>query len=501
MAGSADEQKPLLEIRNLDKQFPGVVALEGVSFSVFEGEILSIIGENGAGKSTLMKIIAGIYSPSSGELFLDGTPFRPFNPSQSLDRGVRVIFQELTGLENLSIGANLFLGREPRRGFLIDQMEIYHRSRSILERLGLRHSPDTLLSELSLAERQLVEIGRALTTEVRLLILDEPTSSLTLEETKNLLDLMNELKIDGVSIMFISHRLDEVKEISDRVVGLRDGRYSGELLAGQIDHDSMIQLMVGRELSSERFSSDAVGGEVALELRNFRTQRYPNSEVNLVVRRGEIVGMAGLVGAGRTELARAIFGIDSFEGEVLLEGESIAVSNPKAAIDRGIYLVPEDRRHCGLTVDSTVSENLTYPNLKNLNGWFTSEAKERVYATTAIQEFGVKTSSPDVVANTLSGGNQQKIVIARWLQMNPKVLIVDEPTRGIDVGAKAEIYAQLRALANEGIAIWMISSDMEEVLRVSDRIVVMHEGRITGELRGAEATQEKVMELAVGGLK
>jgi ribose transport system ATP-binding protein len=471
-----------------------------VSFSVFPGEILSIIGENGAGKSTLMKIIAGIYSPSSGELFLDGKVFKPTSPSQSLDLGVRVIFQELTGLENLSIGANLFLGREPRKGFLVDEKEIEARSLSILSRLGLRHSPQTLLSELSLAERQLVEIGRALTSEVRLLILDEPTSSLTLEETKNLLTLMRELRSEGVSILFISHRLDEVQEISDRVVGLRDGQFSGELHREEISHDSMIQLMVGRELSNERYVGKSATDVVALELKNFRTQRYPGSSVHFQLRKGEIVGMAGLVGAGRTELARAVFGVDAFGGEIILEGKQVKPSNPKSAIQLGIYLVPEDRRHCGLTVDSTVSENVTYPNLRDLNGWILSAGKELAYSQSAISEFGIKTSAPDVKASTLSGGNQQKIVLARWLKMGPKVLIVDEPTRGIDVGARAEIYAQLRELASEGISIWMISSDMEEVLRVSDRIVVMHEGRITGELKGSEATQEKVMELAVGGI-
>ena len=445
-----------------------------------------------------MKIIAGVYQPDEGQILLNGKNVSFPNPGSSLDSGIRIVFQELTGLENLSIGANLFLGREPRKGFLIDSKKINQESEKILTKVGLNRSAQTLLGELSLAERQLVEIGRALSMKVQVLILDEPTSSLTLEESNRLLTLIQELKSEGVSIVYISHRLDEVQAISDRVVALRDGKNAGELAKEAITHESMIKMMVGREVDTSRIQRNAKSGTKALELINISTERFPDCKVNLTIKQGEILGMAGLVGAGRTELARATFGVDPCTGDIAIDGKQTQLRSPHDAIQQGIFLAPEDRRNVGLTLTSTVSDNLTLPNLKTINKWLTHRSKEEEYANEGVTKMGVKTASIDTIIGTLSGGNQQKVVLSRWLMMNPKVLIVDEPTRGIDVGAKAEIYHQLRTLADQGIGIWMISSDMEEILRMSDRVVVMHEGKISGELDGESATEEQIMALAVG---
>ena len=489
----------MLALRGVTKRFGGVAALEDVSLDLAEGEVVAVIGENGAGKSTLMKIIGGVYVPDGGTAELDGSPLAVKSPSDALARGIRVIYQELSVLDNLDIAGNVFLGRERRHGFLLDEVAMRAETRAILQRLGLDLDPRAPVASLSLAERQLVEIARALSMSVRILILDEPTSSLTMEETQNLMRLVGELKAEGVAILYVSHRLDEVHQIADRVVALRDGKNAGNLAREAISRDAMIRLMVGRDLAPASKVKHDGTGEVRLRLDQIRTERYPSEVVDLQVQGGEIFCMAGLVGAGRSELARAVFGVDRYQGTVEVDGRVVKVNTPRDAINVGVYLVPEDRRGVGLTLEMTVRENISLPDLNDFASLgMVNKTAECKYAQTWADRMRVKTPSVEMTALHLSGGNQQKVALARWLALKPKVLICDEPTRGVDVGAKAEIYAELRALADSGVAIWMISSDMEEVLAVSDRIAVMHEGRVVGSLDRAEATEEAVMRLAVG---
>ncbi len=493
----------LLSINGVTKRFPGVLALEGVSLRLEAGEVLSIIGENGAGKSTLMKILGGVYIADAGTVAIEGKEVSIKTPADALAQGVRVIYQELSVLENLTVAANVFLGREPKKGPFLNEGKMVEDTRAILARLGSNIDPSTLVGRLSLAERQLVEIARALSMNVKILVLDEPTSSLTVEETEQLLNLIRDLRKDGVGILYISHRLDEVKEISDRVVGLRDGRNAGGLSKEEISHEAMVRLMVGRDIKRERVAHTIpADAPTMLSVAGAATVRFPESVVDLEIKAGEIVGVAGLVGSGRSELARALFGIDRFatEPNILVDGKKVKLRSSQDAIEAGIYLVPEDRRGAGITVAFSVKQNVSMPSLKELRKGFSVDGeKEAAYAQEAVEKLGVKTATIETKVGTLSGGNQQKVVIGRWLMKGPKVLIFDEPTRGIDVGAKAEIYSQMRKLTDEGIAILMISSDMEEVLAMSDRVAVMREGQIMGILEGNSATEEQVMTLAVGG--
>lgn len=489
----------MLRLRGITKRFAGVVALENVDLDLNEAEVLAIIGENGAGKSTLMKVIGGVHQPDEGTIELEGKTVRFKSPNESLDSGIRVIYQELSSLDNLTIAGNIFLGFEKRRGPFINDRLMNAEAEKILSRVGLDLDARTLVSELSLAQKQLVEIARALVFKVRVLILDEPTSSLTFEESRNLFRLVHELKAEGVSIVYISHRLEEVKDLADRVVGLRDGKNAGSLSKSEVTHDAMVRMMVGRDLF-EAARTETKPGEACLTLRNFCSRRFSQEPINLEIRAGEVLGMAGLVGSGRSELATGVFGIDEYEGELLLHGNPIKIRTPQDAIKLGIYLVPEDRKGAGITVELTIRENVSLPNLSKLAnfGWIKSKSEQQFSADGA-DRLGVKRASIEQTVGSLSGGNQQKVVLARWLMLNPQVLIVDEPTRGVDVGAKAEIYAELRRLGSEGLAIWMISSDMEEILNVSDRIAVLHEGRMMGVLDRKDATEESVMKLAVGG--
>jgi ribose transport system ATP-binding protein len=492
----------MLEMTGISKRFPGVTALDSVSLSVAGGEVVALVGENGAGKSTLMKILAGIHRPDSGAIRIEGREVSIRSPRESASLGIGIIHQELEVIDTLDIAANVFLGREPQWGGplrLIDRRKIYSDTQSLLARLGLDSSPSTLLSDLSTAQQQMVEIARALSQNARILIMDEPTSSLTLSETERLMQVVKDLRASGVGIIYISHRLNEVEQLADRVVVLRDGKNAGELKRGEIQRDGMVQLMVGRDLDAFYAGAATAHGDVCLELKGLRTKRYPAHEVSLSIRRGEILGLAGLVGAGRSELAQAIFGVEKAQaGAVALNGSVIRIDSPRDAIRRGIYLVPEDRRNTGLLTDMTVRENITLPDLSRFSsaGWIHRRAETSV-AQSSCEELKVKTTSVETPAATLSGGNQQKIVLAKWLSLSPRVILFDEPTRGIDVGAKAEIYQLMRRLAASGVAILMISSDMEEILGNSDRVAVMHEGRMTGVLERAECTQEAILRLAV----
>jgi ribose transport system ATP-binding protein len=492
----------------VSKRFPGVVALDNVSLSVGAGEIVALIGENGAGKSTLMKILGGAIARDGGTIKINGELVEIRSPREASALGIEFIHQELSVLDNLDIAANIFLRREPTKGGwlkLIDRKRIYGEADSLLRKVGLDLSSRTPLAQLSIAQQQLVEIARALGAGARIIIMDEPTSSLTLTETRRLLELVKGLKAQNVSIIYISHRLHEVEEIADRAVVLRDGKNAGTLQRNEITHERMVRMMVGRDLK-EFFKAAAGNGtkaattEQGFIVRRLRTLRYPNHTITFSVGRGEVLGIAGLVGAGRSEVARAIFGVEeALETEVALDGKTLRIKEPQDAISHGIYLVPEDRRLSGLIVDFNVRENISLPNLESFSSAkiinFTKEAKAALEACKAIN---IKTPTPEMRAANLSGGNQQKVVLAKWLTFRPRVLIFDEPTRGIDVGAKSEIYELIRGLAAKGVSVIVISSEMEEVLGISDRIAVMHEGRLTGILNRAEFSEEAVMRLATG---
>ena len=498
---------PLLKMSAISKRFPGVIALENVQLEVQHGEIVGLIGENGAGKSTLMKILGGVIQPDSGAVELDGEKVCINSPREASGRGIEFIHQELSVLDNLDVAANIFLRREPTKGGwlrLIDNARLYREADTLLKKLGLNIPSRTPLAKLSLAQQQLVEIARAISAGARIVIMDEPTSSLTLSEVRRLIEIVGDLKASGVSVVYISHRLHEVEEICDRAVVLRDGRNAGELERTEIVHDRMVRMMVGRELKdlfeSGREHEPEPSSLDWFSVRGFRTTRYPDEPVSISLARGEVLGIAGLVGAGRTELATTIFGVDSaLGGEVWLDGKRITIDGPRDSIAQGIYLVPEDRRTCGLIVDMNIRENISLPALERFSrAGLIQFANEKTAARRACESINVKTPSIEMKAANLSGGNQQKVVLAKWLTLSPKVLIFDEPTRGIDVGAKAEIYALIRDLSSQGVSVIVISSEMEEVLGISDRIAIMHEGRITGVLEREQFSEEAVMAFATG---
>ena len=496
----------LLRVENIQKNFGGVRALRGVSFSIDAGEIVAIIGENGAGKSTLMKVLGGVHQPDSGQIFVDEKPVVIQNVRDSIAQGIGFVHQELNVLDNLDVAANIYLGREPRTGGplnLIDKRAIHADSQRYLDRLGLNFSSKTPLAELSLAQQQMVEIAKALSQEARVVIMDEPTSSLTLQETDRLLAVIKELRAEGISVIYISHRLGEITQIADRVVALRDGANAGELTGAEITHDRMVSLMVGRDL--KRMKTEPIQGilERFVNVRDLRTPRYPQHKISFDIGRGEILGFAGLVGAGRSEVAQALFGVEpALEGTISIGGgEPLSIRSAQTAINNGIYLVPEDRRETGLLLDWSIRDNISLPMLSRdaVGGPFQLVNRARETQVAQQERSSLNIKAPDVMtrAGNLSGGNQQKVVLGKWLSAKPRMLIFDEPTRGIDVGAKAEIYRIMRELAQNGVIVMMISSDMEEVLNVSDRIAVMCEGQITGYLSRQEADEEKVMRLAV----
>ncbi|MBC8136227.1 MAG: sugar ABC transporter ATP-binding protein [Fibrella sp.] len=497
---------PILAMRGISKRFAGVQALRDVDVEVHSGEVVALLGENGAGKSTLMKVLGGIHQPDTGEILRDGKAVTIRSVSDSIRLGISFIHQELNVLDNLDIAGNVFLGREPVQGGflrLMDRERMVRETQPYLDQLGLRFPATLPLERLSLAQRQMVEIAKALSLKARVLIMDEPTSSLTLTETARLLAVVQELRSQGVGVVYISHRLDEVRQIADRVVGLRDGRNAGGLTREEITHERMVKLMVGRDLAPAMIPDvrDEPERPDLLTLRKLRTLRYPEKEVSFSVRKGEILGMSGLVGSGRSELAMAIFGVEPpLSGAIQMGAETLKIRSPKDAINKHIYLIPEDRRRSGLIVDMTIRENIALPALENFSAFgLVRRGEETTITTQAVKQLGVKTPSVDFLAKNLSGGNQQKVVIAKWLALSPKVVIFDEPTRGIDVGAKAEIYTLIRELAKQGVGVLVISSDMEEVLLLSDRVAVMHEGQITGILDRADCSEEAIMHLAVGG--
>ncbi len=491
---------PLLEARQLAKSFPGVRALKGVSLSVQRGEVLAVIGENGAGKSTLMKILAGVQTADSGEILLDGQALAISSVHDALAKGIALIHQELNLADNLDVAANIFLGREPLRAGLIDRASARNGARQFLDAVGLDVSPDTLVGSLAIGQQQLVEIAKALSTNARVLIMDEPTSSLSGREAENLFKVIRDLRARGVSIVYISHRLGEVKTLADRVTVLRDGENAGELAREEISHGAMVKLMVGRDLSQFYPHEPHQPGSVVLEVSGLRTPANPRHEVSFSVRAGEIVGLAGLVGAGRTEVLLTLFGVTpALGGTVRVSGQEVSPRSPLEAIHAGLALVPEDRKKQGVILEMAVRENVSLASLRRdqMNG-FLNRRREAELSTEMITALRIKTPSDRQIVQFLSGGNQQKVVLGKWLAIQPRVLFLDEPTRGIDVGAKQEIYKLMEELARKGVAILFVSSEMEEVLGMSDRVLVMHEGRLTGELARHELSEEAVMHLATG---
>lgn len=494
--------EPILELRDIRKVYPGVVALEGVSLSIAPGEVIGLVGENGAGKSTLMKVMGGVVAPTSGAIIVDGERRSAMTVPGAMAAGIAFVHQELNLFDNLDAAGNVFVGREPRRGplRLLDRRRMADEAAPHLARIGADFGPDAPVAGLSLAQRQLLEIAKALSLDSRVVIMDEPTSSLTLSETERLLRVIADLRAGGVSVVFISHRLGEVKACADRVEVLRDGAVVARLGRDEITPAAMIRQMIGRDVKTLHRPPAAPPGPPILELSGVRTSAYPHHAVDLAVRRGEILGLAGLIGAGRTELARAVFGIDPARGgKVRLDGAELAIASPRDAVARGVYLVPEDRKRSGVVLDLSILDNVALAQLPGLaRRGLVSRPAETALAEEQRRRLGIRTPSVEAPVVALSGGNQQKVVLARWLSMRPRAIIFDEPTRGIDVGAKREIYDILRGLADAGVAVVMISSDMEEVIGVSDRIAVMHEGRISGVLGRADFSEHNILELAVG---
>ena len=496
----------------ISKRFPGSTALDGVDFDLASGEIVALVGENGAGKSTLMKILAGIHRADGGEIRLDGALVSLHGPTDAARLGIGVIHQERELIDTLDVAGNVFLGREPSRGGplrLIDRRRMRAETERQLARIGVDFQAGTPLARLSAAQQQLVAIVRALSMNARLLILDEPTSSLTSSDAERLFSVLRDLRSSGTGIVYISHRLKEIEMLADRAVVLRDGRNAGTLQREEISHDRLVQLMVGPAFAAATEDAATAGGRAAalaegiaaprLQIERLRTGRYPEVEVSLAVHRGEVLGIAGLIGAGRSELAEAICGVGvRLSGRVLLDGQSLAIASARDAIRHGICLVPEDRRRSGVVAAMSVRENVTLPAVESYARFGLvsrrSEAEAVRRMTTALT---VKTPSIEAPVATLSGGNQQKVVLARWLALRPRVLIFDEPTQGVDVNAKAEIHRLIRGLAENGTAVVMISSDMDEIVAESDRVAVMHDGRVTGVLPRAKCTAESIMQLAV----
>jgi inositol transport system ATP-binding protein len=495
----------LLVIRGLTKRFPGVLALDDVSLTVKRGEVHGLLGENGAGKSTLIKMLSGAYHPDGGTILFEGRPVTIENPVASRQLGIVTIYQEFTLVPSLSIAENVFIGREHGRGGLIAWGEMRRQTRRLTDQLGVDLDPTTLVRDLSVAEQQLVEIARALSVQSRLIIMDEPTSALSEHEVQRLFGIIRDLKAQGISVIFVSHRLEEVKTICDRITVLRDGRNAGEADVADVTENDIIRMMVGRDIDDQYSHAPRGRGREVLRVTGLSRRgnvRDPSAtvleDISFAVYEGEILGIAGLVGAGRTELARAIFGADARNsGTIAIDGVPVEIRSPADAIHHGIGLVPEDRKQQGLFLVMAVRENLSMAALGALTGpgGFIRRGQERALVTEYPRKLNIRMASAEQRIVNLSGGNQQKVIIARWLAPKPRVLIVDEPTRGIDVGAKAEVHGLLHQLAEQGIAVIMISSGLPEILGMSDRILTMREGRITGEIQRADATEETLMRL------
>ena len=499
----------LLEMRNIVKEFPGVKALDGVSFTLEEGEFHALVGENGAGKSTLMKVLSGVYPHGTyeGDILVNGEPRSFSGVRDSEGAGIAIVFQELSLVKELTVGENIFLGREPSRLGVINWSELYHRTTKLLHDLNLSIDPRVQVGNLGIGRQQLVEIAKALSQNARILVLDEPTAALTESEVETLFEILRKLTARGVGIIYISHKLDEVFAMADRITILRDGKTVGTDAKANWTKETVIAAMVGREVGDIFPTPDHEFGDVALEVSGV-TAFSPDGnnkklvdDVSFSVRKGEVLGIAGLMGSGRTEMLMALFGAwpNEHSRQVLVEGRQVNIQAPSDAINHGIGFVTEDRKRFGLILEQTIVDNMTLAGLKRIVGSFlTDRTRETIAANGPMKSLRIKANSPLTITGTLSGGNQQKVVLGKWLLTVPKVLFLDEPTRGIDVGAKQEIYAEINKLAKEGLAIVLVSSELPEVLGLSDRVIVLREGRVAGEFTRRDATPEKVMAAATG---
>ena len=487
-----------LRMTNISKSFAGVHALRNVQFALHGGEVHALLGENGAGKSTLVKVITGVHQPDTGQIYLDGRPIAVADPREATALGIAAIYQELSIFPDLDIAENIFIGRQPARtSRLLDWPKLYREADRLLESLGVHLDLKTKARYLSVAQQQMVEIARALSVNARILIMDEPTSALTLNEVADLFQIVRRLRENGTAILFISHRLEELFEIADRVTVLRDGAYVETRPMQDVTQDELIRLMVGRTVSELFPKVAATPGEVVLRVKNL-ARKGAFQDVSFELHRGEILGMAGLVGAGRTEVSQALFGVvPADDGTIEIDGRPVHITSASQAMQYGLALVPEDRQHHGLVLPMDITDNITLPILTRFarRGWLAARGARQA-AHEAATQMEVKATTVWQKARELSGGNQQKVVLAKWLATQPRILILDEPTRGIDIGTKAAVHKLMSDLAAQGIAILMISSELPEVLGMSDRILVMHEGRVTGLFDRSEATQETIMKAA-----
>ena len=487
----------ILAMEHITKTYPSVKALDDVSVFFEEGEVHAVMGENGAGKSTLMKILNGMFPADSGEIRFNGQKTVIRSPRDAIALGIAMIHQELNPIKDLTIAENMFVGRYPKKGCVVNWPEMYSQCRKLFEHWKVDFDPRQKVRSLSTAETQMLEILKAISYEARLIIMDEPTSAITEREVQKLFSFIEELKGKGITIIIITHKIDEVFQVADRVSVLRDGKYIGTKLIQELDHDRLISMMVGREISNVHPPRNFQGGETVLKVEGLHRGKKVK-DVSFEVRRGEILGFAGIVGAGRTESLRCLFGLDRAErGTVEMEGKRLSIRCPRDAMKNGIAMVTENRKEDGLVLCRSIMENTVLPSTyRNSSHGILRKGAESGIAVEMCQKLRVKTPSYENIVNQLSGGNQQKVIIAKWLMTGPKVLILDEPTRGIDVGAKSEIYQIMNELTEQGVSIIMISSDMEEIMGMADRILVMCEGQVSGELRRGEYTQEKILEYA-----
>ncbi len=498
MGKTGKESKTFLQMKSITKRFPGVLALDQVDFEINRGEVVALIGENGAGKSTLMKILSGALEKDAGEIIIDGKPADIDDPLSAFKQGISTIYQELNVLPNLNVAENIFLGKEPKLKGMVDKKLMHHEAKKLLTSVGLDIDTNTIAGNLSTAQKQMIEVAKALSFDAQLIVMDEPTSSLTETETDTLLQIIRALKRQNVAIIFITHRLKEIFEIADKVAIMRDGEMVTTLDAAKTTQDEVIKHMVGREVDDIFAKQEAKIGEVVLEVTDLSTEGFLK-DISFSVRKGEILGIAGLIGAGRSEVMRAVFGVDKkLTGEIKINGKPVKINSTGDALKNKIGFLPEDRKEQALVLGMSVRENITLACLDTLAKLrFINKKKERSISEEYTNKLQIKTPSQEQLVKNLSGGNQQKVVIGKWMATTPEILILDEPTRGIDVGSKKEIHLLMSKLAKSGVAIIMISSELPEILGMSDRIVVMHEGRIKGELLREEASQESIMKMAI----
>ncbi len=499
----AEQKSPslLLEMRGIAKRFGNFYALQDVNLDIYRGEIHALMGENGAGKSTLMKILAGAYTATSGEIKIDGVPFSISSPKDAIHAGITLIYQEIHLSPNLTVAENIFLGREIKTLFGLNRKQMEQEAQEVLDRLGAQFLSSQKVSSLTIAEQQQVEIARALHRNSRILVMDEPTAALSSRETEKLFALIKRLRDEGLAIIYISHRMAEIYELADRVSVLRDGKYVGSLVREEINSNTLVQMMVGRPLT-DLFNKEKVPiGDEVLRIENLSDGKKVQ-HASLVVRAGEIVGLSGLVGAGRSELAHLLFGVSQpTAGKMYLNGGEISFSSPRDAIAHHVALLPENRKEEGLFLDLNVFKNVTMATIeRDATMMVINQAKGREETEQAIKGLKIRVPNANVDVSGLSGGNQQKVLLSRWMAIHPKLFILDEPTRGVDVGAKSEIYRMMVEMAKQGVAILMISSELPEIVGMSDRVYVMREGHIAGEVRDQDINQEKIMALACGAV-